>query len=480
MPRRYGGGIEARDYHLSVGQYGRVFNNISNLKRELRDELHVGEQQLGSVDLSCAQPAFVAKLIQDVSESVCDLSGSNLIQKAKAGIPGFLRTGTESKDTRQASAAGREQRAAGSNYDSSLSEAVHYDSSRSATPNADFERYRSLVQCGELYDVLLTELGHTISRGELKRRFLADVIAKRKARFRGGEYPSIVENKFRDLFPTVYRFIRSVNRDGYEHSNLIRLLQRAESALVIETVAADLLMRHPRMFCLTLHDAIYTTAEHLPKVEAAFQRAFEQTGFAMSFKTSPPDDRRTTAKRRTNGCHSTVTTLSQIGATQRADSSANCSPTSMPSVASLPPENSSRKLPSIFAKLTTADLRDTATLLDWFHAASKRKNPVVSDADRLNVFAAAERSLEKGDNPVAVFAHIVSERRWDFISCEQEDRARRRLVERRRAEWACEPTAGPQSISAVVDSLLPRTVNANGRLAGRPNRKLHPHDPKGI
>ena len=281
--------IEAREFRLSVGQYGRVFNNISNLKRELRDELHVGGKKLGSVDLTCCQPALVAKAMQDSSQEVGSVLRPTLIDSANFRFPGFLRTETEGKDTGQAAGASRGQRAAGcSNYDSSLSDAVHYDSSRSATQNADFELYRSLVQRGELYEVLLADLGHSISRDNLKRRFLADVIAKRKASFRGGEYPSVVEDKFRERFPTVYRFIRAVNRDGYEHSNLIRLLQRAESSLVIETVAADLLTRYPRMFVISLHDALFTTAEHLPKVEQAFRQAFEETNFSMSFKTSFP------------------------------------------------------------------------------------------------------------------------------------------------------------------------------------------------
>ncbi len=279
------GDIEAREFRLNVGQYGRVANNITSLKRELRDELHVGGKKLGSVDLSCAQPAFVAKMMQDASQDIDGVQRPNLIESANFRVPGFLRKGQEAKGTGKARGADREQRATGgSNYDSSGAEVVHYDSSRRATQNADFDLYRSLVQRGELYEVLLTDLGHTISRDELKRRFLADVVAKRKASFRGGEYPSAVEDKFRERFPTVYRFIRAVNRDGYEHSNLIRLLQREESGLVIEIVAADLLARHPRMFCLSLHDALFTTAEHLPKVEQAFRRAFAATGFRMSYK----------------------------------------------------------------------------------------------------------------------------------------------------------------------------------------------------
>ena len=85
--------------------------------------------------------------------------------------------------------------------------------------------------------------------------------------------------------------------------------------------------------------------------------------------------------------------------------------------------------PSIFTKLTTEDLGDDATLLDWFNAATRRRAPVVisSESDRLNVFAAAERALEVGANPVALFAHIVAGHQWHLISLAQEDRARKRL-----------------------------------------------------
>ena len=72
--------------------------------------------------------------------------------------------------------------------------------------------------------------------------------------------------------------------------------------------------------------------------------------------------------------------------------------------ASCPQQDAMPKQSSIFRNLVTNDLRDDATLLDWFNAATKRKNPVVSDneRDRLNVFCAAERALEVGSNPAAL------------------------------------------------------------------------------
>lgn len=233
--------IENHEFRCNVGRFGRLSNNISSLKRELREALHVDGEPLGSVDLSCAQPALLGAIIGGSTDSTHGTDGDR---------ENGERTGTGAKQSK-------------------------YDSS----PGHDLERYLSLVQSGRFYDFMMERLRDSgISRGEFKRRFLADVIAKK------GRYPSVVEDTFRRLFPSVYGFVRRVNRDGREHANLIRLLQRAESHLVIETVAADLVTRCPRMFCLTLHDAIYTTDKHLCKVEQAFRRAFDQTGFRMQFK----------------------------------------------------------------------------------------------------------------------------------------------------------------------------------------------------
>ena len=142
--------------------------------------------------------------------------------------------------------------------------------------------YERLVQEGRLYDELQDRLeshGIVMPREVLKRKFLCDVLAKKKASRRGAEYPSPVEDAFREVFPTVYRFVREFNRDGWEHANLIRELQRQESQFVIEMVAADLMARHPTMFIITLHDAIYVREVDLPKVVEAFKRAFERIGF---------------------------------------------------------------------------------------------------------------------------------------------------------------------------------------------------------
>jgi len=107
----------------------------------------------------------------------------------------------------------------------------------------------------------------------VKLGLLRDVLAKR------GRYPSLVESAFRQAFPSVYRIIRAVNRD--DHGELIRLLQRAESWLVIEQVAPRLL---GRVRVLTLHDALFSRRRDVGTVADAFRAVFYDMGFSMGLK----------------------------------------------------------------------------------------------------------------------------------------------------------------------------------------------------
>ena len=68
----------------------------------------------------------------------------------------------------------------------------------------DLNVYCELVQSGQFYDFLLAELRigtcPNLTREDLKKKFLADVVAKRKVNRRGAEYPGDVEDTFQELF----------------------------------------------------------------------------------------------------------------------------------------------------------------------------------------------------------------------------------------------------------------------------------------
>ncbi|WP_010581915.1 hypothetical protein [Schlesneria paludicola] len=218
--------IESRDFYANVSQYGRLANSISTLKRELRKHLHVRNQSLVSVDVANAQPALLGKLAAQ------------------------HRKGEQERIKSRGK------------YDSRFS---------------DLEQYIRLVQSGEFYDHFALSLNAPeLDRDAIKKKILADVIAKK------GKYQSKVEDKFRELFPSVYRFIKKVNAN--DHANLIRLLQREESHFVIETVAANFIATNPGEFVISLHDSLYSTRKNLHAIEQSFQRGFEQTGFPMTLK----------------------------------------------------------------------------------------------------------------------------------------------------------------------------------------------------
>ena len=254
--------IKDREFHINVGTYGRLINNVTSLKREVRQALRLGMEPLEHVDIRCCQPALIGQMI-----------------RAKTGQQQQGRTG------RQTGTAG------GSNYDVQFCQSLYTTTAKNShCSGSDVDVYCALTQSGEFYDFLLAKLKSqscsTFSRDDLKKRFLCDVVAKRKANSQGDEYPSPVEDVFSESFPSVYQFIREFNADGWHHENLIRRLQQEESRLVIETVAADLVVSHPGVFLLTLHDAIFTTPRYIPDVIGAFERAFLRTGFAMALKVA--------------------------------------------------------------------------------------------------------------------------------------------------------------------------------------------------
>jgi hypothetical protein len=252
-------GIIARDIHerrffQKVGQYGRFFNSISNMKREVRPALRVGGQTLASVDLCCAQLAILGKIVRDERATAQrEADKDQRPEERQDHRPGRSGAGTkqgqvDGKQGRQAT--GRDE-AGGTNtewlYDAGFcTPKPSVQNLRDGPP--DLLEFELLVSTGRLYDVLQDDLrrgGIELTRSQVKRKVLADVVAKKVANARGAQYPSAVEQAFKRRFPTVHRFITRTNKGGFQHANLIRELQRGEAALVIDTIAADFLLQHP-------------------------------------------------------------------------------------------------------------------------------------------------------------------------------------------------------------------------------------------
>lgn len=220
--------LKRKAFHFSVGSTGRVFGAISNLKRELRRAVRLDGKRIGCVDICCSQPTLlVAEMLHETPANGLKGRATYMLSSAVSPLPLSCPFSASS--------------------------------------------YRSLVLDGSLYERLMELTG--LPRDKVKLGLLRNVLAKR------GRYPSPIEDAFRRNFPEEYFFVKRVNR--HDHAELIRRLQRRESWLVIENVAPRLVGRVP---VVTLHDAIFSQADKLQVVEAAFHDVFDEIGFEMSLK----------------------------------------------------------------------------------------------------------------------------------------------------------------------------------------------------
>ena len=223
--------IRRREHPFSVDDYGRVHNAITSLHRTLRPTLRIQRQKLTSVDIVNSQPALLALLIH------------------RQGSHAHIRGSTD--QSRQLS----------------IYHATPF------TPPEGFSEYQKLATTGRLYEHLMAKTGQ--SRSDVKVGLLRDVFGKR------GQYPSVVEQSFRESFPGVWSFVRRFNGD--DHGALLKKLQRVEPDLVIHQVG-NRLAQATCGPCVSLHDSVFCRGNDLVEVTSAFARQFESTGFAMRLK----------------------------------------------------------------------------------------------------------------------------------------------------------------------------------------------------
>lgn len=233
--------LVARRLANHVATTGRWFNGLTACCREIRPALRIAGERMGSVDLSCAQPALLALAIKNVASYKQD---TPLYSKFHSLLVSLIT------------------------LSDSLSSLQKFFALPSEEGVSEFMR---LASSGLVYEALAAETG--LTREGVKRRFLVDVLAPRRL------YPSPVREAFQRMFPAVDACVRRVN--AKDHGTLIRFLQRMESWLVLECVAPRLVETVP---IVTLHDSIFSRASDCAVVESAFRQTFDELGFGMRVK----------------------------------------------------------------------------------------------------------------------------------------------------------------------------------------------------
>lgn len=99
-----------------------------------------------------------------------------------------------------------------------------------------------------------------------------------------------------------------------------------------------------------------------------------------------------------------------------------------------------------------ADLVDPARLMILHEQARQAGYVNGSEADRLNFFAAAAHAVAAGvQNPPGLFATMIRENRWRFLTLADEDAARRKLRQRSElVDRATTAKTGPVTVGEVL------------------------------
>ncbi|WP_342329908.1 hypothetical protein [Pedobacter sp. FW305-3-2-15-E-R2A2] len=190
-PKFFLGGVEIDQMDLPLisiflGDYNtsrpdpksRVYNNLTNLKRELRNYVSFNGKPLMMTDISNCQPllsvAFVKKEFRIIS--------------------GFGESGLHD----------------------------------------DIKHYQELTESGMFYEYLLEKSGYMGDRGKFKKDFFAQVFFSKVVK-----YSMPIKDVFIQEFPNVYMLINRLKRENFKNFSIG--LQRMEAGIMIDTVAKKMI-----------------------------------------------------------------------------------------------------------------------------------------------------------------------------------------------------------------------------------------------
>ncbi len=290
---------------IKVGTTRRLYNCVTSLSSELRPALRYKGEQCESSDIRNSQPALLSKLVEDHLASgkgyPSNMEVGNRKNASHIGMHCLDRNGPgcyllEDRNQEQKQEPGHKEpghkepghRKPGYLYGLRLPD--------------DFILYSELTANGEFYDFMLEKVqlaGYRCQKDAVKEKFLTDIFAKKKwVETKSGlivncDYDSVVEEVFRDWFPTVSEFIYDTNKTDpangvtfwNKHAVLIRLLQQTEAKLVIEDAAQIALAHRSKPLVLTCHDAFFCGAGEAAILDECLMAAASSQGHRFKTKT---------------------------------------------------------------------------------------------------------------------------------------------------------------------------------------------------
>jgi hypothetical protein len=131
----------------------------------------------------------------------------------------------------------------------------------------EFELFKQLTIYGNFYQYLMQNTNQKV------RRFIKE--STYKVLFGHNRSNSKSDKMFSSHFPTIHHFIKLYKKEWGNHKILAHDLQRAESNLIFNKVVKKIMMIHPDIKIITVHDSLIFAKKWKEQVETIFNQELD-------------------------------------------------------------------------------------------------------------------------------------------------------------------------------------------------------------
>ena len=263
-------GIRDRDWFWHVCHFGRVYNNVTGLKKSLRQYLRANNHSLVACDVANSQPLLVGLLCRHMKQGYSSINLSNLTQSTQFNH--YVEIDQEFLDRLYHSSPQKQQEDGGGGQGDSLYDVVLTKSSQLGL--GDVERYVRLCEEGRFYDELMVLDDNQTDRETFKKQVFTQVFYGKNC------YDGRLTRLFAQEFPTVWETIRTIKKEDYKR--LSHHMLRLESEIVINRAVRQCAVEG--IWVVTIHDCLVTYPEHAERVSQIMVEAFESVGINPTVK----------------------------------------------------------------------------------------------------------------------------------------------------------------------------------------------------
>jgi len=257
-------GIRDADWFWHVCHFGRVYNNVTGLKKSLRQYLRANNHSLVACDVANSQPLLVGLLCRHMKQGYSNINLSNPAYSTQFNH--YVEIDQDFLDRLYHSSPANQEKGGGGGQGDSLYDVVLTKSSQLGPE--DVERYVRLCEEGRFYDELMALDDNQTDRETFKKLVFTQVFYGKNC------YEGRLTRLFAQEFPTVWETIRTIKKEDYKR--LSHQMLRLESEIVINRAVRQCAVEG--IWVVTIHDCLVTYPEHAEKVRRIMVEAFESVG----------------------------------------------------------------------------------------------------------------------------------------------------------------------------------------------------------